>query len=364
LAYRVRPTGVTVCKEEKAYNGYTLFAPLGGDEFYLIDMKGNVVHSWKAPYPAHFARLLPNGNILYMCHTEKGPLKAGGKTGIVIEATWEGKIVWKYENDTLHHDFFRCRNGNTLLMCWEKVPEEIASRVKGGLPSEWRFHEEEAEDKTMWSDKIIEIDKNGKIVWEWHAYEHLDPEKDSICPLCGRREWTHGNAVFETKNGDVLTSFRQTNTVGIIDKESGNWKWKWGRGVVYHQHDPTELPNGNILIFDNGAHRPGPQPPRSRVIEVDPRENKIVWEYSDPNYLGFYSHVISGAQRLPNGNTLICEGNRGRIFEVTPEKEIVWEYYNPFEGRKGTVHDKGRGTPYDVFRAYKYGRDYPGLINL
>ncbi|MCS7114922.1 MAG: aryl-sulfate sulfotransferase [Nitrososphaerota archaeon] len=363
MSYRVRPTGVTVYEKGKAYEGYTLFAPMGVDTIYLVDIEGKVVHSWKIPYPAHTARLLNTGNILYMCRTEKGPIKAGGKTGIVIEATWEGEIVWKYEDDTLHHDCFRSRNGNTLLMCWEKVPEEIANRVKGGLPFEGQS-EGKIEDKTMWGDKIIEVNKDGKIVWEWHAYEHLDPEKDYICPLCGRLEWTHGNAIFETKSGDVLTSFRQTNTVGIIDKKSGDWKWKWGRGVIYHQHDPTELPNGNILIFDNGAHRPEPPLPGSRVVEVDPKENKIVWEYSDPNYLGFYSHVISGAQRLPNGNTLICEGNRGRIFEVTPEKEIVWEYYSPFESRRVTVHEGRRGTSYDLFRAYKYGKEYPGLANL
>ena len=381
MAYR-RPVGVTVYKKGVAYEGYTLYTPLRGDgTVYLIDMEGRVVHSWKFPYPGNIARLLPNGNLLFDGVTEAGistgPFAAGGKTGVVIEASWDGEILWEYKNPTLHHDCFRMSNGNTLMICWEKVPEEIASRVKGGISPEWELKEKTAKelrDKTLWSDKIIEVDKNGKVVWEWHAYEHLDPEKDVICPLCRRYEWTHCNSVFETKNGDILTSFRPIDTVAIIDKKSGNFKWKWGRGFIKHPHNPTELENGNILIFDNGTHIPE-EMPRSRVVEVDPKENKIVWEYSDKeNYLGFYSHAVSGAQRLPNGNTLICEGNRGRIFEVTPEKEIVWEYYNPHKGMKLDKFNVytmrlmrlgyASGTRYDVARAYRYGLDYPGLKNL
>lgn len=351
MAENIDPVSVTVYKPEKTCDGYTLLTPIGGDgTVYLIDMMGKLVHSWKMPYHSWSARLLSDGNLLFDGITEAGSLNLAGKTGIVMEASWEGEILWKYEMDTLHHDHFRKPDGNTILLCWEKTPDEIARKVKGGIPND------NATDRTMWSDMLIEIEKSGKVIWEWHSHEHLDPEEDTICPLCSRREWAWCNAASVTQSGDILASFRQIDTIAVIDRGSGEWRWKWGRGVLGHQHDPTQLQNGNILIFDNGAHIP--ERPRSRVIEVDPKEDKIVWEYSDGNYLGFFSFTMGGAQRLSNGNTLICEANRGRVFEVTPQKEIVWEYHNPFKG-------KVRGEMTNMlFRAYRYGTEYSGLKRL
>ncbi len=95
------------------------------------------------------------------------------------------------------------------------------------------------------------------------------------------------------------------------------------------QHDPSLLENGHVLIFDNGTHRQRLALPFSRVIEVDPQTKQIVWEYRDVPLYNFFSPYISGARRLPNGNTLITEGVFGRMFQVTPEKEVVWEYINP-----------------------------------
>ena len=85
-----------------------------------------------------------------------------------------------------------------------------------------------------------------------------------------------------------------------------------------------------MLIFDNGTHRTDHPATFSRVVEVDPSTSKIVWEYTDQSLFCFFSPYISGAQRLANGNTLICEGVHGRLFEVTSDKQVVWEYINPF----------------------------------
>ena len=114
----------------------------------------------------------------------------------------------------------------------------------------------------------------------------------------------------------------------------------------HHAHMiPKGLPGaGNILVFDNGGWGgfglPNPSSPLgvmnvvrtdSRVIEFNPITLEKVWEYrEDPQTSKFFSGFVSSAQRLLNGNTFICEGNLGRLFEVTPEKEIVWEYVYPF----------------------------------
>jgi hypothetical protein len=106
--------------------------------------------------------------------------------------------------------------------------------------------------------------------------------------------------------------------------------WAWGEGVLEWPHHPTMLTNGNILIFDNGARRKW-----SRVIELDPVTEKIEWQYVADPPKSFYSYGKGSAQRLPNGNTLICEGDRGRAFEVTPGGDIVWEWLNPkFKGKR------------------------------
>ena len=100
----------------------------------------------------------------------------------------------------------------------------------------------------------------------------------------------------------------------------------------------------------------------SRVIEIDPDTNEIAWEYRGDPPISFYSYHISGAERQPNGNTLICEGAPGRIFEVTPGKEIVWEYINPFMAGSGYgVGGSLSGLANSVFRAHRYGYDHPAL---
>ena len=172
-----------------------------------------------------------------------------------------------------------------------------------------------------------------------------------------RREWTHGNALNVTPEGDLLVSYRLTSTVGIVDKASGEFRWKWGPGEVYHQHHPTFLDNGHVLIFDNGGHRRGPS--HSRIVEVDPATNEISWQYVGSPIISFYSYNISSAERLPNGNTFICEGAPGRMFEVTPAKEIVWEYINPFFGQ--VIPGGSPESVNAVFRAHRYGEDHPGL---
>ena len=346
----MRQLGLTRYQPEKCYPGYTLFAPMEGTSVYLIDMRGNIVHRWQMPYrPGDYGYLLENGNLLVSGRTNKGPVTFGGRNGIIMELDWEGNVVWEYVEDALHHDHCRMENGNTMVLGWELVPPDLAKQVKGGKP-------DSEHESGIWSDYFREVSPEGNSVWEWHAYEHLDLETDTLCPLHRRDEWTHTNTCEVLPDGNVLTSFRLLDTVAIIDKSSGDFVWKWGREQLGHQHDPNPLDNGNILIFDNGWHSITAPNPSSRIIEVDPRTDEIQWEYkTQPGWL-FFSSFISGAQRLPNGNTLICEGMTGRLFEVTLEGELVWEYVNPFYGR-----DERFGYVNRVFRAYRYGPDFSGF---
>jgi len=154
-------------------------------------------------------------------------------------------------------------------------------------------------------------------------------------------------------------SFRNISTIVRVNRQSGAIDWTIGAPPLSGQHAPTPLDNGNILLFDNGPFRTdtGVQP-FSRALEIDPRTNAIVWKYQDGTAPGshhfLFSSRISNAQRLPNGNTLINEGLYGRLFEVTADGDVVWEYVNPHFGPESAAP---KGQTNSVFRAYRYSAD-------
>lgn len=350
---------VKVYDSAKAYNGYTLFTPIWGNDTWLINMKGQIIHHWVLKHGlAMHGRLLPNGNLLVL---EKGPEamgEFGGNATILVELDWDGNEVWRYEDPLLNHDFIRLKNGNTIINRYVQIPDSIASRVKGGIPETERLGK-------IWSCSAREITNEGDIVWEWKNYEHLDPDKDILCPLCPRSIWGYTNTIDVFPDGNILYNFRFLNTVVIIEKKTGKIIWRWGPEYsLGHPHCCSILKNGNILLIDNGLHRKGKEigigdVMTSRVLEVNPKTNAVEWEYRDPNAPNFFTAVCGGTERLPNGNTLICESTKGRFFEVTPEKEIVWEYISPFMVNRPPYWGWTVGGI--VFQAHRYGPDHEGL---
>jgi len=342
----------------KAYDGYTLFAMASDNNVWLIDMKGQIVHHWLTKYVGQHGKLLPNGNLLWMGRGPEAMKEFGGNGTELVELDWDGNEVWRYDDPFINHDFVRLDNGNTIINRYIQIPDSIATKIKGGVPGTER-------EGKIWSCSFQEITKEGNVVWEWKHYEHLDPERDIICPLCPRSIWGYTNSIDVFPNGNILCTFRFLNTVAIIDKKTGEIIWRWGpEHSLGHPHSCSVLNNGNILLFDNGLHRKGKEPgineiETSRVIEVNPKTNEIEWEYRDPNAFNFYTPICGSAQRLPNGNTLICESAKGRFFEVTPYKEIVWEYLTPFIIKRPSYWGWTLST--SVFQAHRYGPDYEGL---
>lgn len=348
---RRRGLGLTAWDRELAFDGYTLLTPMFGDgSVYLLNMDGGVAHTWQMPHPPGlYGRLLPSGNLFYCGKTPDSnprfPAWTLFKGGAVLEADWNGRLLWEVRHRDHHHDARLTATGNVLLLTLEPVPTAVAAKVQGGVPAP-------GPDRGMWADRVLEVTKAGETVWEWHAYEHLDPEGDRLTLQDWRDEWSHGNTVEETPEGNVLVSFRNTSTVAIVDRRTGSFAWKLGPPSLAQQHDPTVLPNGNILIFDNGVHRLDLPFPFSRVLEVDPKTGAIVWAYRDSPLQNFFSPYIGGAQRLANGNTLVCEGCFGRIFEVTAGGQVVWEYISPHFFDVPLL-----GTVNWVFRAFRYSRE-------
>ncbi len=358
-----RQIGLTLTNEG-AYPGYTLFCSVSGHHATLVDMAGQVVHQWHHDEGIQHLKLLENGNLLIQTSPLKdagGRENSGGSAGAMIELDAVGNSLWEHRDISQHHDYTRLDNGNTVYLAWELIPADVSARIKGG-------HHHEEDPELMWGDVVREVDAKGNIVKEWLSWEHLGFDEDVICPLESYKEWTHANSLEVLDNGDWLISFRLTSTVAIVSHETGEiiWRWgpnqvaddhdtkKWGPGELSHQHNAQMLPNGNIMVFDNGCHRKrGPN--FSRIVEIDKETRAFQWVYVNPTVLAFYSFMVSGCERLPNGNTLITEGATGRMFEVTRKHEVVWEYVSPW-----SLPGKFGPSP-AVFRSYRIGLDDPRL---
>ncbi len=391
--------GVNSWKPDKSWAGFTLFTPmlmgehmLEGEKeskVYLIDMNGSVVHHWKVPGVIFLhADLLPNGNII--CGFKEPGQEPGVGTAFcisgVFELDWDSNIVWKYSNNMIDgHDRARLRNGNTVVFKYVKVPPEIQAKVKGGMPGTeifekgiavggdfgWRIGEEfgvQKKEGQMYSISLTEVTPEGKEVWEMPLYEALDPEIDILTPYCGRELWPGLNSIKETPDGNLISTSYNLSTVFMWDKKSKKVKWRFGnkgKNLISFPHDPSVLENGNVLFFENGRYYSSDPdgstnyfpPDHSTVLEVNPNTNEIEWLYKAENPVDFYSTYISSARRLPNGNTLICEGATGRFFEVTRKGETVWEYISPFFHESNSRFGKTNA----VFRCMRYGLEFEGF---
>jgi hypothetical protein len=377
-------TGLLKYDASKAFQGYTLIPPMEDKATYLVDMEGYIVHTWPSSYnPGMYAVLLENGNLLRGGRLPKPPVMFGGAGGIVQEIDWNGNVVWEYKNLTAttvqHHTFCRMPNGNTLVLCWEKKTREEAI-AKGRKP-------DTVKEDGIAPDYVQEVNRDGKVVWEWHVWDHLGTGPDQfninfILPgksgVMGGADWTHFNVVeYIPETDQVILNSRNFGEFYLINHKTGAVEYRWGNPCAYGQgkcpsflddgdqqlfgpHSVTRLNSGNFLIFDNGWQRP--EGNRSRAVELDPKSKVIVWQYAARSGNSFYSAFQGSTQRLPNGNTLITSTIMGHIFEVTEgaRPQVVWEFVLPTIMGGGTtcfVDD----TTGSVHRAYRYGLDYPAF---
>ncbi|MFC1513868.1 aryl-sulfate sulfotransferase [candidate division KSB1 bacterium] len=418
--------GLQQINTSKTFTGYTLFAPIRYRDTYLIDNFGRVAHVWHSNYtPALVVNLLDNGNLLKLCDLEDGEGTAIFGRGKVQEYDWDGNIVWEYlydnPNVSLHHDLERLPNGNTLIVLSNRIEYQecidagripyflfedhlisesiIEVNPQKEIVWEWRFwdHLSSATGGTA----------NGKPV----SSDTTDPGKMNVNFVPKRdTDWIHINTVdYNPELDQIVISSHFMSEFYIIDHSTADYSnpqkgiddaagpagdilYRWGNPVSYGLgtnndrriwgiHDvqwiPQDCPGaGNLLIYNNGQKRPGKYssvdeiiPPLNINNTYDRQPSSIFgpvdqsWIFTAPVKADFFSGFISGVQRLPNGNTLICEGASGHLFEVTNEGEIVWEYINPVSEygpqQQGTVITSGN----QVFRCYRYAPDFPAFEN-
>jgi hypothetical protein len=387
-------------------NPVILFSPIASTSVYLMSLDGRRLHEWRTDTPPGYSvYLLPDGNLLRANSIEERPFSAlqGSNGGRVEMLDWDGKVVWRFDYATTagqqHHDvFWMPTNGHVLMVAWERRSAEEA--MAAGRPAETLPKEGE-----IWVDKIVEVDPaTSQVVWEWRTWDHLiapgssPPEHpeliDPSFAATPSVDWTHANAVvYNPALDQVMLSVRNFSEIWVIDHSTttaeaaghtggrrgrgGDLVYRWGNprayGVnapqqLFGQHNPTWIATGlpgagHILAFDNGDVNARPY---STVVELaapaladgsyayDPATgygpSAPAWQYDPPTR--FFASIISGAQRLPGGNTLITDGPAGHFFEVTPEGQTVWSY---------VVTDTAGATGYLVFRAVRYEAGYDGL---
>jgi hypothetical protein len=191
-------------------------------------------------------------------------------------------------------------------------------------------------------DLIKELDPSGQVLRSWSLYEAFT-DSDYAYMLEGapdKLDFMHTNAlqVFDGslahlsplyRAGNCLISLRETHVIAIVDLDEQRVVWA-ATGPWRLQHEPLLLEDGSMLVFDNEGGFQG----RSRVIQFDPTTKRSLWVVGERQGVPLDSSVCGAAIRLPNGNTFITETTQGRGLEVTPEREIVWEFHSPHIVRK------------------------------
>jgi len=375
----------------EACPGYTLMAPKHATGTYLLDINGQVVHQWtssKHP-PGQSVYLLEEGRLLRTCMTkQRGAGGIGGGEGGRIEMyDWQGNLMWEYDLPGLHHDIAVTDNGNILGLFTESKTWEDAQEA-GFAPDLLRdrliLPDSVVEIKPT-------MPRGGEIVWRWRVWDHLiqndypekpnygDPARNPgrIWTRCNGRGvkafWNHMNSIdYHPALDQIVLSVRGCSEIWIIDcsttteeaagcsggryGKGGDLLYRWGNPAAYNirgakqlfdQHDARWIPEGypgagDILIFNNGLRRPSGEYSSIEQISlpIDSKGNyklslsvygpdKPTWSWKATEPKSFFSSQISGAFRLPNGNTLICAGVHGELIEVTQSGQIVWKYVNP-----------------------------------
>jgi hypothetical protein len=340
---------------------------------YLIDVNGKKVKQWTMPHRnGRHSRLLANGNLSInsIDPTTSRPFwffhKYGGGIMGEVEPVG-GKVIREYKDPLAHHDAFHYgdESGRILYTSLEKLDKEESAKVQGGVPGS------EAPDGCVYADVIKEVDSSGNLLFEWKVSEQLDNATFPLQAPYPREHWPLINSVTPLQDGNILCSLRSVSAVIIISRKDKKIIWHLDNKTVAQQHCASELDNGNILLFDNGAFRHQESFQYTRAIEVDRETKKIVWSWNDPSKERFYSPFMGSAQRLQKkvetsirGNTLICESAFGRIVEIDDEDNVCWEYINPYfqQYEEKVVREVFPSESNALFRAYKYGPErFPWL---
>lgn len=324
--------GVLILDRARAQPGLTFFTNANDCASYLITLEGGEVRSWRHE-PCELwgnSILLPSGEVLTLHRDpeEDGAKQAVGANRKLLKLGWSGEVLLE-KPMPVHHDVDLMPDGGIATLTWR---HQVIPEIHPSIPVRAHFVRElgpGGEDRRETS--LMELLLDSRDILEIQPVEPKPKKRESVEEIdllhANSLEWLREpelaarNPLYAPTN--VLLCMRHQDLVMIVDWPARKILWAWGQGELSGPHDATLLPNGNILVFDNGLARKW-----SRIVEVNPLENRIVWEYRAPEPEDFFTMTRGAAQRLPNGNTLVTYSRRGIIFEVTPDGETVWLFKN------------------------------------
>ncbi len=367
--------------------GLRVFQSIGNYATQLVDNQGNLVHQW-AGGPSLIAHVDADGSLLRGAVT--GAIVVPGATGRIERLSFDGTVLWSYDLSGpfhyAHHDIEPMPNGNVLVIAWDRYTD--ADAIANGRNPAFLSSTDWLPDAILEIEPTGPT--TGNVVWEWHMRDHViqdfDPSKPNYGVVANHPElldinyppafasagdWNHFNGLdYDPINDWIIVSSHSQNELYLIDHSTttaeaaghtggqrgkgGDFLYRWGNPEAYRagtgldrqlggQHDPRFVPPGfpgagHVTVFNNQY-----QLTQSAVFElelpvdaqgqlsVDPTTGRFgptapFWSYTDPTML---SPIVSGAERLLNGNTLICSGSQNLLLEVTPNGQTVWSYFQP-----------------------------------
>jgi hypothetical protein len=317
--------GVILHDPARAQDGVNVYCSAHGTEVSFLDMQGRVLHRLVIPAPDDDK-----------AHCLLEPYDATSFLGLngprITRLDWNSSRLWVSSVDH-HHDLAVGAGGRIYTLSarqgWltddsRRLP--VLDHAVTVLSGDGRL-ERTIPLLPLFADRIP-AERRARMVELLADFRFSSPEYHEASDVL------HPNTIeiiardiAVAPAGSALLCFRSLDLVAIVDLEAERVLWTWGPGVLERPHHPSLLDDGSLLVFDNGEFRGF-----SRVIQLDPATQRVLWEYRGDPPESFFSVVRGSAQALPNGNVLITESTRGRVFEVTREGDVVWEFLNPERG--------------------------------
>jgi hypothetical protein len=312
----------------RALPGVNVYCSVRSDRVHFLDMEGRELHTITLPDAGE------GKDCMLEPYGERSFLALAWPTLSLLD--WDSRVVWT-SREGQHHDVAV----DAMDRIWTLLQHETTLRERGHtLP--------------VVGHDLARFDPAGRLEWRLSLSElfaHAVPEDrltrmEEVLERSGPRApaYTEASDVFHfntvevldrdlavARRGDVLLCARELDLVAIVDPVAQRIVWSWGPGTLDSPHHPSLLPNGNLLVFDNGRRRGW-----SRLLELEPATGAIVWTYSGDPPADFSSPVRGAVQALPNDNLLVTESTRGRVF--------VWTFLNP------EVEDESRRQIYRMQR--------------
>ncbi len=368
-------SGVVVHDPGRASAGLNLVQGLlpGGPQVRLIDMSGREIHRWNVDFfaawdaPSHIVPVenIPKSRLHY--HTQGFAVRPDGSILVIIGDKGAvnmdrcGEVLWTLDR-MVHHSITAASDGGYWLPSHKPI-DQIEDRM---LPTGMS---REAVTKAIigsWhnpENTVLKVDSAGRpekefsvlkavfdagleaAIHDARANNQTDPthlnDIELVTPALAEK-------ISGIEPGDLLVSLRNMNMLAILDQDDGSLKWH-KRGPWVRQHDPDITPDGIIEVFNNRSELGGHIAQGSQILAYDPETDQTMPLHPNGPEDAFSASIMGSHQRLPNGNRLIVDSTAGRVFEATPEGDLVWSYVLPYDATHASLIEHAERVPEDFF---------------